>query len=301
MKEPNLNKSSKIRETLFRLGLIKDENVEVFSQNTRDRKNLTVYRDHTSKIIFIDEYYVGDEEYEIGNYRFQPEPLMEDVNADLEDLLNTERRYKKYKQFFVNKKICDFGCGKGNFLRVCKPFAKSTIGIEIQKNFNTEINNEGIKCLFRLDELDEPIETFFLLHCFEHLPDPISTLKEIHAKLKSNGEGKIIVEVPHAKDFLLNQLEFEPFKNFTLWSQHLILHTRESLHSLLTDAGFKNIYIEGIQRYSISNHLFWLKSGKPGGHKNPLSIIETENLNNSYADALSRLDANDTLLAVATT
>ena len=99
---------------------------------------------------------------------------------------------------------------------------------------------------------------------------------------------------------MLNQLEFEPFKNFTLWSQHLILHTRNSLHSFLADAGFKNIHIEGIQRYGISNHMHWLKNGKPGGHKSPLSTIETDNLKNSYAAALSKLNANDTLIATAT-
>ena len=145
------------------------------------------------------------------------------------------------------------------------------------------------------------MDTIFLFHCLEHLPDPSRTLKEIYEKLKVNGEGKIVIEVPHARDFLLDQLELESFKKFTLWSQHLILHTRDSLHSFLTDAGFKNIHIEGVQRYTLSNHLYWLKNGKPGGHKSPLSIIETENLKNSYADALSKLDANDTLVVIATT
>jgi len=301
MKENNLKKSSKIRDTLLRIGAIKEENIEIFSEKTRDMHNILVYRDNKSQVIFIDEYYVGDAEYESGAYRNQSEPLMPNTNADLEDALDTERRSKKYKQFIINKKICDFGCGEGNFLRISKSFAKSLLGVEIQKNFNIELNNEGIKCISKLDELTEPMDTFFLFHCLEHLPDPSRTLKEIYDKLKLEGEGKIIVEVPHAKDFLLNQLDFEPFKNFTLWSQHLILHTRESLNSLLTDTGFKNVHIEGVQRYGLANHLFWLKNGKPGGHKSSLSIIETENLKDSYADALSKLDANDTLVAIATT
>jgi len=301
MKEINLKKSSTIRETLLRLKLITDENIEIFSKNTRDKEGLVVYRDTETKVIFIDKYFVGDKEYESGNYRNKPEPLMPSTNADFEDMLDTERRYKKYKQFVVNKKICDFGCGEGNFLRVTKSYAKSVFGIEIQKNFNDAINNEGIKCFKKLQELNEPMDTIFLFHCLEHLSEPSKILKEIYEKLKINGGGKIVVEVPHARDFLLDQLELESFKKFTLWSQHLILHTRNSLHSFLTDAGFKNIHIEGIQRYNLSNHLNWLKNGKPGGHKNPLSIIETKNLKNSYADALSKLDANDTLVAVATT
>ena len=51
-------------------------------------------------------------------------------------------------------------------------------GIEIQKNFNNEINNRGIKCFLKLEELSEPLDTFFLFHCLEHLPDPIKILKE---------------------------------------------------------------------------------------------------------------------------
>ena len=301
MEENNLENSSKIRDTLLRLGAIKNEHVEIFSKNTRDKNNLVVYKDNKSKVIFIDEYYVGDNEYKSGDYRTKPDPLMPSTNVDLEDLLDTQRRYKKFEQFITNKNICDFGCGEGNFLRVSKPFVKSLVGIELQKNFSDEINNDGIKCISKLDELIEPIDTFFLFHCLEHLQNPSIILKEIHHNLKSNGEGKIIVEVPHAKDFLLQHLELESFKNFTLWSQHLILHTRESLNLMLVDAGFKNIHIEGVQRYGLANHLTWLKDKKPGGHKNFLSIIETENLKNSYADALSKLDANDTLIAIATT
>ncbi len=229
MKENNLKKISSIRETLLRLGLINEENVEVFSEKTRDKENLTVYKDNKTKVIFIHEHYVGDEEYENGNYRNQPMPLMESQSGNLEDILDNERRYKKYRQFVVNKNICDYGCGEGSFLRLSKPVAKSVFGVEIQKNFNVAINNEGIKCFSKLDELTEPIDTFFLFHCLEHLPDPISTLKEIHSKLKSSGEGKIVIEVPHARDFLLDQLESEPFKNFTLWSQHLYC-TREVLY-----------------------------------------------------------------------
>ena len=301
MEESNLKEISKIRETLLRLELINEKDVTVFSKKTRDKDNLLVYRDNKTKIIFIDEYYVGDQEYESGEYRNDVNALTESKSADFEDFLDTERRYKKYRQFIANKKICDYGCGEGNFLRISESLANSLYGIEIQKNFNTAINNDGIKCFKKLEELSESVDTFFLFHCLEHLPDPISTLKEIHKKLKPDGEGKIIIEVPHSKDFLLDQLESEEFKDFTLWSQHLILHTRESLFSFLVDSGFKNIHIEGVQRYGIANHLNWLKKGKPGGHKNPISIIETENLKNSYASALSKLDANDTLVAIATT
>ena len=290
MKENNLKKSFVIRDTLLKLGVIKDENVEIFSKNTRDRDNIIVYRDNKSKVIFIDEHYVGNDEYQSGQYR-------EDINnGNLEDVLDVKRRWENYKHFAIDKNIVDYGCGNGNFLRVANDYVKSLYGIEIQKDYNKQINQSGIECLFNMNTIKD-IDTFFLFHCLEHLPDPLDTLKQIHAKLIDG--GNIIIEVPHAKDFLIDQLD--SFKDFTLWSQHLVLHTRESLNLLLLEAGFRNIHITGVQRYGLANHLTWLKDKKPGGHKNFLSIIETENLKNSYADALSKLDANDTLIAVATT
>ena len=94
-------------------------------------------------------------------------------------------------------------------------------------------------------------------------------------------------------------LNNEEFKQFTLWSQHLVLHTRESLSRFLKFSGFENINIRGVQRYPLSNHMNWLAYGKPGGHKAPLSLIDSNSLNYEYGNALARIDATDTLVAVA--
>ena len=119
-------------------------------------------------------------------------------------------------------------------------------------------------------------------------------------KKKIGNGGSIIIEVPHANDFLLNVLKSEAFKEHTLWSQHLILHTRTSLHRFLDYVGFKNIVIRGIQRYPLSNHLWWLTKGQPGGHKKSLAMIDDVMTKAYYESALQGIDATDTLLATAT-
>ena len=91
----------------------------------------------------------------------------------------------------------------------------------------------------------------------------------------------------------------EAFKKFTLWSQHLVLHTRESLEKLLLYAGFKNIIIQGVQRFGLSNHICWLLNAKPGGHKDFLSVLENKNLFKEYSNSLNQINANDTLVAIA--
>jgi len=293
--------NSKIYSTLHKLNIINKNNIEVFSRKTRDNNKLKVYRDKKSKVIFIDNFYIGMEEYQLGKYKNKLVPSLETTKRVYEDFTDSNRRIKKYFQFFADKDICDFGCGPGTFLKKAKPYAKSIYGIEPQEDLNLLINNSNIRCYKSLEKFNKKMDTFFLFHSFEHLPDPFKTLKVMRSKLKKNHNGKIVIEVPHAKDFLLDTLSLESFKNFTLWSQHLVLYTRESLNIILSEAGFKNIVIEGIQRYNLANHIHWLRYNKPSGHKEILSILENEEINTSYSNALSRIDANDTLIAIAST
>lgn len=294
-------KSTSIRETLNRIGAISEDRIELFSSKTRDNPNLNVYRDAISNVIFIDNHYVGESEYVSGEYREQPKPLTNCAGRDYEDITDSERRYNSYRQFITAKDVCDFGCGAGSFLKRAQSIAKSICGVELQKNYADELNNSGINCHESIQNIPHPLDIVTLFHCLEHLPNPTSILQNIRANLKTNGDGTLIVEVPHARDFLIENLKSKEFIDFTLWSQHLVLHTRESLRLLLADAGFKNIIIEGVQRYSIGNHFQWLSNKKPGGHKSSLSILQTPELISSYEKALARIDATDTIVAIATT
>ena len=274
---------------LVRIGAIKRKNLEIFSKKTRDNKNLNVYRDTLTKVIFIDDFYVGNDQYISGKYR-------EELNVSFEDEIDSHRRYNSYLQFIAGKSIVDFGCGAGNFLRLTKGISKTSIGIEIEKGFNLKLNSENIPCYDEIKKIPGNQDVIFMFVCLEHLENPKKILMSLKAKL--NDGGKIIIEVPHAKDFLIDCLSIQSFIDFTLWSQHLILHTRESLHLLLEDCGLKNIIIKGTQRFSIANHLNWIKSGQLGGHKTNLSIFETPKLISAYDAALSKIDANDILTAV---
>jgi 2-polyprenyl-3-methyl-5-hydroxy-6-metoxy-1,4-benzoquinol methylase len=287
----------KISDTLVKIGAIDKTKLEVFSKKTRDNSNLFVYRDKISKVIYIDDFYVGTEIYQRGEYR-------KDGNLSfsngLEDLIDSQRRFDSYKQFIVSKAIVDFGCGAGSFLRLSKDLTKTAIGVELQQNYLNELNSMQIKCVSDANEIENGQDTIFLFHCLEHLNNPIDVLMTLRSKLKEGTLGKIVIEVPHAKDFLIETLKIKSFIDFTLWSQHLVLHTRDSLRLLLEYCGFRNIVIEGVQRYSIANHFNWLTNGLPGGHKEVLSCFETEDLALHYASALSKIDANDTLVAIAT-
>lgn len=77
-------------------------------------------------------------------------------------------------------------------------------------------------------------------------------------------EAKIIIEAPHAKETLIRLIQF---KDFTFRSKHLILHTRKSLFQYLKNSGFKNISVDGYQRYRLANYQNLLIKGKSGNHR----------------------------------
>ncbi|MEP2707443.1 MAG: class I SAM-dependent methyltransferase [Roseibium sp.] len=277
------------------LGVASCEQREVLSTSTRDRANLTVYRDRASGVIYIDDFYSGDEIYEEGAYRKSNLNLF--GTRDYEVLTDANRRASAYQQYVVGRDVLDFGCGDGAFLYKIRDSVQSCCGVELQRDYITALKSRGINCHSSTDELPtDLVDTAVSFHVIEHLPDPLTALGELFRVLKS--EGIVVVEVPHANDLLLNRLQNNAFRDFTLWSQHLVLHTRESLRRLLVAAGFESVLVEGVQRYSLSNHLSWLVNGLPGGHKSPLSALDTPALREAYQAALNKIDATDTLVAV---
>ncbi|WP_082837241.1 class I SAM-dependent methyltransferase [Labrenzia sp. OB1] len=285
-----------IFETLSEIGAASEAHREVFAKGTRDRGDVTVYRDRQSGVIYIDGFYGGDEIYEEGEYR--QVNLAKTGSRDYEITRDATRRSSACKPFVCGRNIVDFGCGDGSFLRNVQDETASCCGVELQKDYVRALRDEGIACHTSLADLEDgSMDTAVSFHVLEHLPDPLPVLRELKRVLKPG--GTLIVEVPHAGDLLLRELKCDAFKAFTLWSQHLVLHTRDSLRRLLAAAGFENPVVEGVQRYPLSNHLHWLSAGRPGGHKSTLAALDTPDLLSVYEAALNRIDATDTLMAVA--
>ena len=207
------------------------------------------------------------------------------------------RRASQFKKILKNKNILDFGCGYGDFLMNLKNY-KSLSGVELRKDCINHIRRKFNKINISndIDSLNKKFDVITMFHVLEHLPHQVDILKDLKSKL--NKKGKIIIEVPHAEDFLILQDELDEFRNFVFWKEHLILHTVKSLKKIILKAGFKKIKIQYYQRYNLANHLGWFVKKKPGGHvfyKDKVS----EQLNKSYSENLKRLGQTDTLIAIA--
>jgi SAM-dependent methyltransferase len=197
-----------------------------------------------------------------------------------------ERRFLLTRSLITNKTILDFGCGMGGYLRLAKQVASSVQGVEP--------NVEGFKDIAVTKELDisREYDVITMFHVLEHEKDPVATLNRLGKVLR----GTMIIEVPSADDALLSLYDCDAFKDFTYWSDHRFLFTEATLKEVIKRSGLALQAIKNVQRYHLSNHLYWLSKGKPGGH-NEWMFLNSPELKNAYEASLASIGKTDTLVA----
>ncbi len=286
-----------IEDQLISLGIIDKSKVTEFYPRVRDRDDVKVLKCNHSGVIYLSstnhiaQAYYNDKK---GTDYWSSATREEGLKTTFED---DHRRFDQFKELVKNKSYLDVGSGLGGVLDLFKTVAKEIYAVEPQDEIRELLNSLGYKVFNSVENVTvKNIEVITLFHVFEHLTDPLTLLKQLHGLL--DAKGKIVIEIPHAKDALLETFKAESFKAHTFWSEHLILHTRKSLESFLANAGFKNIKISGYQRYPLANHLHWLNTGKPGG-QNHYAHLRTPTLEKEYEAMLNNIDQTDTIIAIA--
>jgi len=205
-----------------------------------------------------------------------------------------ERRLKFLAPVIENRELLDFGCGNGGFLAAAKSIASRVRGLELEKRLKPHYRSLGLNVAGDMRELEGKFDVITAFHVVEHLPDPAKELRRLAGLLKEG--GRIIVEVPSADDVMLKLYGSEAFSRFTYWSCHLYLFNRDTLRLLSDKAGLKVDYIKCVQRYPVSNHLYWLSKGLPGGHQK-WSFLDSPELHGAYEKQLASLGMTDTVIA----
>jgi 2-polyprenyl-3-methyl-5-hydroxy-6-metoxy-1,4-benzoquinol methylase len=288
---------NRMRELLSELGLEREDAFEAFHPRTRDREDISVLKGAASGALILSQTDHVSEQTYAGVEGFSYWDSASRDRALAESRFDDERRAAQFKDAINAAVWLDFGTGAGGILDLLGPCAAKVHAIELQPSARESLKKAGYSVHADLSELPAVLfDVVTLFHVFEHLLEPVSTLKALRERLAPG--GTVIIEVPHATDFLVSFLGLERFKDFTFWSEHLILHTRTTLEAFIRAAGFGRVVIEGCQRYPISNHMHWLASGEPGGHKK-WSFLNSEALHDEYSNVLIRSNMCDTLVARA--
>jgi len=303
--------SNAIRDLLVSLGIVREDTIENYFPHVRDRKDIAVLRCRHSGVIFLSssdhislQYYEDRRLTSPGKGQVQldgkEKAVVKLANATvmtprLDDSL---RREQDFGRHLVGKRWLDVGAGSARLFDRLSSTCRSVMGVEPNAQLRADAVARGhavFRCLEDIPE-DKQFDIITLFHVFEHLVDPIGTLGRIRQLLVPG--GMVLIEVPHARDFLLETADCEAFRKFTLWSEHLVLHTRTSLEAVIRAAGFKAVEVKGYQRYSLANHLYWVRHGKPGGHEK-WGFLDNTQVHEAWADLLQSINQTDTLIAVA--
>lgn len=283
--------------TLVDLGICDADALVPFWPRVRDRDDVAVLRCAKSGVLVLsrsDHVDLAHYEEQAGFSYWGPDERRAALRETEED---DDRRARQFGDRLRDRVWLDVGAGAGGLLQRLGPSANAAVAVEPQADPRKWLAAAGYEVFRTVDEIsrtDFDIATLF--HVLEHMVDPLGALVEIRQRLKPGGE--LIIEVPHARDFLIAFLDLPSFKNFTFWSEHLVLHTRESLRRLLEAAGYHAISVEGLQRYPLANHMHWLAHGLPAGHKT-WDLLRTADLDAAYAALLDKLDHTDSLVATA--
>ena len=277
------------------LGILSRDRLELYYPRVRDRDDIAVLRDPLREVIVLSRFdHVANTYYqerkEKQHYSVHGHEI---VTPRLDDNV---RRAAEFGGYIRNKRWLDFGCGLGGMLDEMRTEAAWAAGLEPSKERQGIVTAKGHRVVGSLNELeDHSLDVVTMFHVLEHLTDPVAVLQAVRRVLSPG--GTLLIEVPHARDALLSLYDCEAFKRFTFWSEHLVLHTRESLRILLQHAGYKEIEVLGYQRYPLANHLYWLSKQKPGGHE-AWRFLSSEELTSAYTSGLQKIDRTDTLISI---
>ncbi|RXJ89461.1 methyltransferase [Arcobacter sp. CECT 8983] len=257
----------------------------------RDNQDLKIVECDNCGLVYLDSFdHINNDFYEESGIHDKVDFFKWQRTTAIDD----ERRFNFLKKELSNKTLMDFGSGNGGFVNLAKNIAHYVCAVELEKAVIPYYHDREIDLYKSIKDTKREFDIITSFHVLEHLKNPHEILIDMKKHLKEN--GKIIIEVPNANDALLTIYKNLPFSEFTYWSCHLFLYTEHTLKILAKQCGLNVDFIKYIQRYPLSNHLYWLSNGKPGGDKEWGSFIDSTELTNAYEAQLSSIGATDTII-----
>ena len=297
-----INISNKLYKVLNKQKLIDKKNLIFFHNRTRDKKKLNSYKDKTDGSIILEKNLrksPDDNFVEILKNKKKNVVYLSGKRLVLPLMMdNNKRRYFQFFKYFKNKKVLDFGCGYGELLTILKKkkICKLAHGVEIRKEVSEHLNKNNITYYNDIKNIKIKYDVITLFHVLEHISNPIDILNQLKKNLKKN--GKIIVEVPSCTDLLLRDNSLKKFRDFFMWSEHLIIYSENKLKKIIKKSGYKKIDIKFYQRYGLANHLGWLVHDGPVDNSFYKKFLNSK-IEKNYKKILEDKKQTDTLIAFA--
>lgn len=178
---------------------------------------------------------------------------------------NDKRRFLQFEHIIKNKKILDFNSTNGGFLNKAKKVAKSLATVKYTPYLDEHFKNNEIEIYRSIDSIDEKFDIITLFNVIENVPSAEDILQKLSQKLTKG--GLIIIETQNENDALIEYYESKSFKEFLQMNCRTQLFNVNTLSKMIRKAHLKPLSIRQIQKFPLSNHLYWFLNNRPEGHK----------------------------------
>jgi 2-polyprenyl-3-methyl-5-hydroxy-6-metoxy-1,4-benzoquinol methylase len=144
-------------------------------------------------------------------------------------------------------KILDVGCGSGSFLYKMRAAGMDAYGVEPSREGCAQARKLGLNVRQGTLEAQKYPPRFFdiitLNHVFEHVSQPVHTLRELKRILRKG--GRLIIAVPNAHSLAA----FMFGRNWVQWDvpRHLVAHTPKTMRLAAKKAG---LHVRGMRYVS---------------------------------------------------
>lgn len=215
------------------------------------------------------------------------------ISENYDEKIRYQAQYRKdLLSSYLNEsiRILDVGCGYGSFIAAVQDDVKSVAGLEPSRPRALYNQNNGRNVIHGTLEdwpVDQPVDIITLFQVLEHIVDPKPFLSRA-ADLLQPG-GRIVIEVPNHDDLIVR---LDKYAWFYYQNAHCTYFDRKSLGRLLSSVGLQVEADMHLQRYSLGNHLHWLRYGRPGALHVP------QVADRFYSSLLARSRFRDTLFLV---
>jgi 2-polyprenyl-3-methyl-5-hydroxy-6-metoxy-1,4-benzoquinol methylase len=214
------------------------------------------------------------------------------------DTSEAELRIARLNSYISTKsKILEVGSGSGAFLKKIEPSVNRVVGVEMDeasRNWFAAISNIPVYHMLEDVPSEQEFDIIVAFHVLEHLADPVSFLNGLSKRLTTN--GIIVIEVPNINDALLSLYTIKEFEEFYFSIAHLTYFSNRTL-AKCAELAFLSCQIKGLQRYDLSNHIYWALNRKPGG-QGLFNTTVSKNTRTQYMRDLEKSGQTDTLWGI---
>ena len=282
----------------FKCYLCGNSNCSLIHDNIRYNLASRPYRCNACGFVFLYPRMTSEEEKEFYEkkyrYFYESQPLEDHWR---ESLPEAKKRVLRFKELYTkDTRLLEIGCASGFFLSEVRGNVKTATGVELTKEYVKYAVSRGLDVRESLDEItDHSCDLIFMFHVLEHIDDPVKYLKEVKKKLSP--DGNLIIEVPNVEDILVSTYKIKPHLDFYWEIAHNYYFSKTTLGRVLEKAGYQ-YEIFPLQRYDLSNHMYWMITGKPGGQGH-FNEVFSPFLLDEYEKNLKERFLCDTIYAIA--